>query len=570
MSAIRIGLLFSLSVIALVAPAAARTYQLDATITDVTVYPSRALVSRSGTHQLTAGMHTLEIRGIPIQSIEDSFQVQAKGPAGSQILGVEIGTHFEEETLSAEVQALQKGVDAKRAEVNGIDDRRAAIHEALAFLKNLSESVAVKGGESLLSAPRIDVAGWKNTLGFLEKEHTRLNRELRNLEPTKKELQAELRKLQRELQKLLSQQRTAYRVVILKLELPSAGKVSVDVGYLTHGATWAPRYEARVSTATEDLKLAYGAEVSQRTGENWQDVKLALSTAQPADNQILPDLPPWYIDVVRPRPMAKRGGAGRSTERLMMAEAAPMAMEEAEVAEEMTMPEVAIVDTALSTEFRVARKQTIASNGEKHRVSLQALSFDAPLLARAVPKYEEAAFLTSRIVNNSELPLLPGALQVFRDGAFVGSSRIGSVLPDQTFDVSLGSDPRFTVEREYVVSKRDEGGFFSKKITRDFHYRINVKNFHQNARRIVVLDQVPISQDGRIEVELLGGTSPNSAESDPALLDESASRMKRAPGTPAPRPGTLAWEYEIPAGGERAIDLKFRVTHDAGIDITGL
>lgn len=570
MSAIRTALLFVLFVIVLAPPAAATTYQLDTTITDVTIYPSRALVSRSATRRLSAGMHTLEVRGIPMQSIEDSFQVQAKGPAGSQILGVEIGTHFEKETLSAEAQALQKKVDAKRAEVSGIDDRRAAIHEELAFLKNLSESVAVKGGKSLLSAPRIDVAGWKNTLGFLEKEHTRLNRELRSLEPTKMVLQAELRKLQRELQKLLSQQRTAYRVVILELELPSAGKVSVDVGYLTHGATWAPRYEARVNTATEDLKLAYGAEVSQRTGEDWKDVKLALSTAQPADNQILPDLPPWYIDVVRPIPMAKRAGAGRSMERMMTADAAPMAMEKAEVAEEMTMPETAIVDTGLSTEFEVSRIQTVASDGEKHRISLQALSFDAPLLARTVPKYEEAAFLTSRVENNSEVPLLPGPLQVFRDGAFVGSSRIGSILPDEAFDVSLGRDPRFTVEREYVLSKRDEGGFFSKKVTRDFHYRITVKNFHPSPRRIVILDQIPTSRDGRIEVELLGSTAPNSVESDRALLGENASRMKRTPGTPAPRPGTLAWEYEIPAGDERVIDLKFRVTHDAGTDITGL
>lgn len=555
------------------APAAAGTYNLKTDITDVTVFPDRARVERSGGKDLPAGTHLIEIKGIPTQAMEDSFQVSATGPKGAQILGVETGVQFEPETLSREVLALQKKVDAKQAEVNGVDDRRAGINEELTFLKRLSESVASKGGESLTSAPRIDVAGWKNTLGFLQKEHTRLNRELRELEPAKKKLQGELRALQLELAKLQSQQRTRYRMVTLEVSLPNPGKVSVDLAYLTYGASWTPRYEARVDTGAEKLQLAYGAEVRQQSGDDWKGVGLTLSTARPSENQVLPELSPWYIDVPRPMPRslerAKRSGGGAD---MMMLAEAPASMEvRDEAAYEMDAPAVAIIDAGLSTEFTVARKQSIPSDGENHRVALQGIDLKAPLAARAVPKREEAAFLTSRVENSSEVPLLPGAMQVFRDGAFVGSSQMPAVLPGETFDLSLGRDPRFTIEREYVLTKRDEGGFFSKKVTREFHYRIKVKNFHKSARRIVILDQVPVAQDGRIEVKLGEGiTPPNSAETDPGLLGKAAASVKRAPGDPTPRPGTLAWEYEIPAGGEQTIELKFSVVHDAGIEVSGL
>ena len=557
-------------------PAAAKSYELDTAITDVTVFPDRARVERSGAKDLPAGTHVIEIKGIPTQSLENSFQVSAKGPKGAQILGVETGIQFEPETLSREVQALQKKVDGKRAEVDGVDDRRAGINEELAFLKRLSESVASKGGESLTSAPRIDVAGWKNTLTFLQKEHTRLNRELRQLEPTKKKLQNELRALQLELAQLQSKQRTRYRMVTLEVSLPNPGKVSVDLAYLTYGASWTPRYEARVDTGAEKLQLAYGAEVRQQSGEDWKGVGLTLSTAQPSENQVLPDLSPWYIDVPRPMPRslerAKRSG-GSSADMMMLAEAAPpMALEDrAEAEYAMEEPAVAVLDAGLSTEFKVARQQSILSNNENHRVALQGIDLSAPLAARAVPKREEAAFLTSRVENSSEVPLLPGAIQVFRDGAFVGSSQMPAVLPGETFDLSLGRDPRFTIEREYVLTKRDESGFFSKKVTREFHYRIKVKNFHKSARRIVILDQVPVAQDGRIEVKLGEGlTPPNSAETDPGLLGKAAAGMKRAPGDPTPKPGTLAWEYEIPAGGEQTIELKFSVVHDANVEVSGL
>lgn len=50
------------------------------------------------------------------------------------------------------------------------------------------------------------------------------------------------------------------------------------------GARWQPIYDARIDTGTKErkpsLELVRRAEINQRTGEDWADVALAVSTVR--------------------------------------------------------------------------------------------------------------------------------------------------------------------------------------------------------------------------------------------------------------------------------------------------
>ena len=84
---------------------------------------------------------------------------------------------------------------------------------------------------------------------------------------------------------------------------PAAGEVQIELSYLLYGASWRPRYDARVDAAAGRVKLTQQALVSQRTGEDWANVALALSTARPSAATRLPDEPdPWYLDLYKPAP----------------------------------------------------------------------------------------------------------------------------------------------------------------------------------------------------------------------------------------------------------------------------
>ena len=69
----------------------------------------------------------------------------------------------------------------------------------------------------------------------------------------------------------------------------AAGKVRLN--YLVDAASWRPQYKLRAGkTAKEPVQLEYLAAVVQHTGEDWSNVKLVLSTAQPMLNAAPPDL----------------------------------------------------------------------------------------------------------------------------------------------------------------------------------------------------------------------------------------------------------------------------------------
>ena len=54
------------------------------------------------------------------------------------------------------------------------------------------------------------------------------------------------------------------------------------------------------------LDINYLAQISQHTGESWQNVILTLSTARPALTNKIPELEPWFISPMPTRKLSVR------------------------------------------------------------------------------------------------------------------------------------------------------------------------------------------------------------------------------------------------------------------------
>jgi hypothetical protein len=68
--------------------------------------------------------------------------------------------------------------------------------------------------------------------------------------------------------------------------------------YLVNIAGWYPTYDIRVKDINSPIDLQTKANVFQNSGEDWKEVKLFLSTGDPAENNIKPDLSPWHLRYV--------------------------------------------------------------------------------------------------------------------------------------------------------------------------------------------------------------------------------------------------------------------------------
>jgi len=124
-------------------------------------------------------------------------------------------------------------------------------------------------------------------------------------------------------------------------------------------------YDLRAINTKNPVQLNYKANVMQATGENWNNVKLKLSTANPNQSGLKPEILAWYLNFDMPvYRYSMSAGAGQSrkakvaSDRAEDEEKPSMVMAEAA----QTLNEyVSTVQTTLNTEFDISLPYTVAS-----------------------------------------------------------------------------------------------------------------------------------------------------------------------------------------------------------------
>ena len=88
--------------------------------------------------------------------------------------------------------------------------------------------------------------------------------------------------------------------IVINLSADAATAVDLDVNYVVANAGWYPVYDLRAINTKNPVQLSYKANVFQATGEEWKNVKLKLSTANPNLGGMKPEVYTWYLDFDRP------------------------------------------------------------------------------------------------------------------------------------------------------------------------------------------------------------------------------------------------------------------------------
>jgi uncharacterized protein (TIGR02231 family) len=77
------------------------------------------------------------------------------------------------------------------------------------------------------------------------------------------------------------------------------GSYEVRLSYvIPNAAQWSPYYELRASPADGKVEVSYFAKLVQRTGEDWEGVKVVLSTTQPVLGVTAPEPTPWFLSLL--------------------------------------------------------------------------------------------------------------------------------------------------------------------------------------------------------------------------------------------------------------------------------
>ncbi len=457
-------------------------------ITSVTVYSDRALITMSAKVQLPAGRHSIAFLDLPAALQEDSVSGSVR--SGSALIsGIELSRQFHGQSPDEKIRSLQREIEKMSDHSRELENRLTVDRRHLEFLDKI-QIHQLEAASIDLSRRSANTEEWNKMLTFLDRNRTERLQSILRTEIEIRELSAVKRVKDQELSQLSSRQSTQSRTILAYVNATTPGEASIEIRYVIPGAVWSPSYDVRADLSAGEISLSYFGTVTQRTGEDWRDIELSLSTARPGSGASPPALQPVYLSPGGVIGELRRS-RGRTEREIDGTEDQPA---------DHSMEQSSLESRGPSALYRVPGTQTIPSAERPRRVGISEGRFPAVFTYICLPKLAPNAFLRAAARNNTANQLLTGPVNVFLSGDFVGRSVTTSVSPGQEFSVDLGIDERMKVKRESIIDKSSTT-FFSKKLVLSQGFKITVENYTGSAQTIRVFDQIPVSQDASIEVK---------------------------------------------------------------------
>jgi uncharacterized protein (TIGR02231 family) len=538
----------------------------SAAIEAVTLYPGRASVTRVARPALKPGLWLLRFDDLPPTIQPDTLEART---SSGRVLAVDFSSRpTADRSGTPEAKALD-------AEIKALEGKLAQTESAIAALESerkLIDMVTLRTGNDATKdggTDKLDLAALDKQMTWVREQRSRVATRLRELALEREELGRQL-DAARARRAELGGGRTTQGADVL-VALTEAGTPQVELTYLVRNAGWQPVYAVRAMPAAGTASVDYEALITQATGENWTEVKLTLSTAQPTKAATPPPVDPWSVDVWTPLPvamamdaggssgMAKRGAFGAPGAPETAAFAVPVESaadaRAAELAERFSA-DASVGGDGPAMNFSIVRPVSAPSDAAvRTRARIATVEGPATFVYQTQPLVTEGAFLRGSIVNGSAYQMLPGRATIFVGADYIGSADFAGAAPKQSFDVFFGTDPAVTVKRELLGRDEAQSGLFGGGLDTTWNYRGSIVNGTGRTISIEWIDRMPVSRSDKIQVSLPQPSAPLSTNAAYVASDK-------------PR-GILRWDLTVPpsAAGAQPFTIAWKVLLSRSKDI---
>jgi uncharacterized protein (TIGR02231 family) len=512
------------------APAWAADLEAASTVDAVTVYPDGATVTRLIKLDLPAGDTTLVARDFPLGLDVSSLRVE--GQAGENLVIGAVDARPPRAALPVNLPEIDKHIEALKDERANLDDAIASAGARRKFAERFAEQSPAGLGERGEARP---VAEWRAAFAAVADEIAVADAAVREAERKQRGIDREIARLEAD----RAAKPPSKLEVRIDLAANAPAQATLKVTYTVRHARWVPLYDARLDTGAKDrkpaLELVRRAEILQTTGEDWSNVALSVSTVRTARGGNAPELPTLIVQYPPALPVPR--GAAMDTVQQRALAAAPAASEKR--AEER---EATVEVSAFQTAFRIPGRVSVGANEGAKSLRISTATISPDLAIRAVPVLDPTAFLEASFTQSEDAPLLPGKVSIYRDGMFVGAARMAAAGKDEPVRLGFGADDKVKIERSVI--RRNEGSaglIVTTAKTDERAFKTSVRNGHDFPVKIAITDQLPVSENEDIQVEMLPSTTPPTSNNV---------RDKR---------GVLEWAFEAKAGEVKDINFAWRV-----------
>jgi hypothetical protein len=514
-------------------------------ITNVTIYQNNALVTREVDVPEGLGSLELVVTPLPPQTINSSLY--SEGTDGIRVLTtryrmrpIKEDTREEVRKLEAQIKQLTLAAQKLQGEIKTVEQNLQLLVKLEGFTATGTTHASEKG--ALNSESSISLTKYvMEQRGEKSRELVALQQQLQaNSE------QAEFAK--RQLHELAAGSSKTERDAVIVVDKRNAAAGKVRLNYLVDSAFWRPQYKLRGSNRDkEPVQLEYLAAIVQQSGEDWSNVNLILSTAQPMLNAAPPELKMLEVTVVprasvggQPGPGGKGEGyagfAPNSSPEVIFQQAQTLRgkaqkefnfnntfdgsklYNEAAALEQQrdllqSKDEVFVAlkgrtgasgDEGPSVTYHLRSKLSVPSRNDEQVIEVAKIDMAPEYYFKAVPVLTSHVYRLANLTNKSEYVLLPGEATMYLGTDFVGRMNLPLVAIGEQFTAGFGVDPQLQIQRQLVdKSRTTQGGNQVLK----YEYRILIHSYKPQPVKLQVWDRLPRAENETAGVSLIK-TSP--------------------------------------------------------------
>jgi uncharacterized protein (TIGR02231 family) len=518
---------------------------VSSTITGATVYFNNALVTRNAEVSVNAGITTLVFEHVSPQVIDKTMQVKAGG--NFMIIDVKHEVRYPEPkqepekkltaNLQLRIHAMEDSVFIRNLDLVRLKARRSNLEK---------ESDIISKNKLFTGAGRSDTMPvLKEMMTWYRNKMEEIAEELLKVQLEERKAGQQLVRVQTKLNELKNFESQSEDgdtekepnhciVVTVSADQPASGNMTVS--YLVDGAGWEPAYDLRSGNSKKQMTITYKANVYQNTGENWENVKLKLSTYvnSPSQNE-KPVLPGWVLDYFQVKQLANWNLSVNTLSNTSLPTST-----ESELPQQQPMTPVTDISGFFNTtEFDIKLARTIKSDGNKVLMVIQNKEVPVDYTFCLVPKLNRNAFLVARLPGGSELDLLPAVSNIYVDDTYMGEASVSGNTVSDTLEFSMGKDEDIICGRK-KIKDMEKKNLLSKTNLRTITIELVVKNNKSHEVNVDLEDQVPVSSNKTI---LINVVDKNGAEHDTAT-------------------GSLKWNLNLQPKQSKKITFTYTIEYD--------
>lgn len=263
--------------------------KIPSKIKEVTVYLNSAQITRTANCSIHAGITKIDFNGLSSKIDESSIQIS--GLQYVSILSMEYDIDYLIKSKgNPEVLFLEKSIDDTEFEITMLNNQIEGLQEEQQVITtNRMVSSRVKS---------FDLEKIKEVSTYYRERITQIKNEIFKANLKINDLKVNIRAFQNQLAEINNSPVKEQGKISITFDSPIPASLNLTISYTVEDAGWIPTYDIKSKKINDPLNLTYKAHVYQKTGIDWDDVKVTLSTGNPNLNIAQPKLGSKYLNFV--------------------------------------------------------------------------------------------------------------------------------------------------------------------------------------------------------------------------------------------------------------------------------